>query len=569
MGARDEAFAAFADRVFENLAKHGDHDQTTHGNWARGGSEYQAGGVEPSGKTGMPPLPNEYDSRSLALHYTSDGNLAPERQALHDKIVSDAVAGHKAQARPRYHLMGGGTACGKSTLIDTGFVSLPDDHVAVNPDKIHNLLPEYMEIAKNDPDGAAAFFHEEASYLAKRIVAEAQAKSLNVTLDGTGDGGLSYITGKIEAARAAGYEVTGTYADLPVELAIKISNARAEAGEVINGELVHRVVPESVLRQTHAGVAAVFQVAPMFDRVDLYDTTAMGKPVLMAKCTRGQPVTVVDQTRYNTFLAKAGGSTHAVAKAGPARTGREALSTPGPRKAEAYRLESRRGGVLGVPGQGPGGRQGQRLANVSPSPVGKHYQGQHDQADHGNWSQRGGEGPARLTHTMAAALWRQTAVKHGATYSVTNKSSRIRGMSVSPYEGRGIVLPPGKGSHDDMVEFTKANADLLAKPGHYLGPWYDSKTGEVCLDVSIVVSSDAEARALCEQHNQRAYYDLEKDEEVWVDEEATGSRITKASGGVKFTLFRVPDPQSGLSRQQYEAICESIGLTPSYSEKKA
>ena len=47
---------------------------------------------------------------SLAEHSGPDGSLTPERRALHEKIISDALAGAERSARPVATFMGGGPA---------------------------------------------------------------------------------------------------------------------------------------------------------------------------------------------------------------------------------------------------------------------------------------------------------------------------------------------------------------------------------------------------------------------------------------------------------------------------
>jgi predicted ABC-type ATPase len=69
------------------------------------------------------------------------------------------------------------------------------------------------------------------------------------------------------------------------------------------GRRTGRYVPETVIRQTHAGVSGVFpQVAGKFDEVNLFDTT--GRPKLIAKGGKGK-LDIIDQAGYDAFLAKA------------------------------------------------------------------------------------------------------------------------------------------------------------------------------------------------------------------------------------------------------------------------
>lgn len=69
--------------------------------------------------------------------------------------------------------MGGGPASGKSTMMD----AVPaHDAAVVNADDVKARLPEYVGKV------GASFTHEESSYIAKRAVAEAFRRRINVTL---------------------------------------------------------------------------------------------------------------------------------------------------------------------------------------------------------------------------------------------------------------------------------------------------------------------------------------------------------------------------------------------------
>jgi predicted ABC-type ATPase len=226
--------------------------------------------------------------------------FTPERQALHDKIVTDAVDGVPTSANPTYYVMGGGPAAGKSTMLDTGAVNVPQGKqaVQVNADNVKTQIPEYKSMTSAGDLNAAAFSHEESSYLAKRIQSAGMERGTDVVLDGTGDSTANNIGGKIDSARSQGYKVVGNYATVPTDVAIARANDR--------GRKTGRYVPETVIRQTHAGVSSVFpQVAGRFDEVNLFDTTT-AKPRLIAKGGKGK-LEIVDQAGYDAFLAKAGG----------------------------------------------------------------------------------------------------------------------------------------------------------------------------------------------------------------------------------------------------------------------
>ena len=227
-----------------------------------------------------------------------DGSWTPERQALHDEIKKKIFAGKTPVSTPVSYVLGGGTASGKSTLLKSGRVTLPENIVTVDADVIKGMLPEYSEsLAKNDVS-AAAFVHEESSYLAKSIAAEAAANSYNVVLDGTGDNSIASISKKVESLRELGQSVMGIYVTSDVDVAIERSIARA----IRTG----RYVPESVIRFNHASVSNVFPKIiekGLFDNLQLYDTSS-GEVVLVGSGSRSK-FKVIDPAAYARFLSKA------------------------------------------------------------------------------------------------------------------------------------------------------------------------------------------------------------------------------------------------------------------------
>ena len=238
----------------------------------------------------------EMQGGSAGKHIVKDANgnymFTPERQALHDKLVKESVDGIPSSDNPTYVIMGGGPASGKSSILDSGAISLPKNTVEVNADVFKQKLPEWG----NGGPGVSSQVHAESSYLAKRTQAAAFERKQNVVLDGTGNTSVASMNKKIDTAKANGYTVEANYVSLPTEMAIPIAAARAlKTG---------RDVPETFIRSQHAGVSQTFPaIAHKFDSVKLYDTSIKGKPRLVVSGGKGK-VNIVDQKLYNTFLAK-------------------------------------------------------------------------------------------------------------------------------------------------------------------------------------------------------------------------------------------------------------------------
>lgn len=299
-----ERLQAARDLLDTVLVKHqggkhlpGRHDQSTHG---------RGGGMTP--RPGMGDVKITEDTAaamaggSAAPHLVkdADGNYSftPERQALHDKIVNDALAGVPVSDNPTYYMTGGGPASGKSRMLEAGNVDVPTGRAAVqvNADDVKAELPEYRGMVAAGDANAAYFSHEESSYIAQRIQSAGMERGMDVVLDGTADSGADKLQGKIDTARARGYRVVANYATVPTDVAVAREQARAAR--------TGRKVSEDVVRTTHRNVSAVFpQVATSFDEVNLWDTSST--PKLLARGRQGR-LDIIDQEGYDAFLAKAG-----------------------------------------------------------------------------------------------------------------------------------------------------------------------------------------------------------------------------------------------------------------------
>jgi predicted ABC-type ATPase len=230
--------------------------------------------------------------KHLITDSTGQTRFSPERQALHDKIIQQIVGGHKSHANPAFVMLGGGPASGKTKAAEAAAHDFPGA-VTINPDDIKMMLPEYKQLG---PDKAAAFTHEESSYLTKQANAAAIAQRSHIILDAVGDNSVKSVEGKVSAAHAAGYSTHARYVTVPTHVA----QARAVSRGVRSG----RVVPPSVIEHAHAGVSEVFpQVMGKFDTASLHDNSTDWKPVL--SMTRGQAPKIHDPAAYHAFLSKA------------------------------------------------------------------------------------------------------------------------------------------------------------------------------------------------------------------------------------------------------------------------
>ena len=253
-------------------------------------------GVAANPKYARPSISEQSAAKdTLEKYQNPDGTFTPERTALHQSVINDILAGHQPQEHPVATFFGGGPASGKSTALEA---TAPDAAV-IDPDAIKARLPEYQQMLDAKDPQAAQYVHEESSLLAKRAMAEAQKRRINYVLDGTGDSSVDKLAAKVNGARRAGYMTDGKYVTVDTNTAVQRAMDRAKA--------TGRMVPESVIRETHKAVSDTYPKAMkmgLFDRTELWDTSA-AHPALVASREPGGQFTVHDPQAWQRFTAKA------------------------------------------------------------------------------------------------------------------------------------------------------------------------------------------------------------------------------------------------------------------------
>jgi len=319
--------------IWKHLA--GQHDQSSHGNWAGEASreDILASGKIPDwnrdekGRIINPDATGGYKAdipekiefagttltpeHSLWHHMVPDGRggyePTQERALLHQQIIANTTSNIPVSGKPTFTMLGGGPASGKSSVLNSGLIDAPKrtDAVFINADDIKELLPENerMRFRGNNADffRASEFVHEESSILAKRIQKRAIENGQDVVLDGTGDSAVGKLASKVEQARQAGYKVNGLYVTIPTEEAVIRSNKRA-LGETA------RYVPENVVRTTHQDVSRTLPLAieaGLFDKVSLWDNTERGNLKKIGE-GEGSNFVIYDAQGWADFLAKKG-----------------------------------------------------------------------------------------------------------------------------------------------------------------------------------------------------------------------------------------------------------------------
>lgn len=253
------------------------------------------------------------DAGASARANMVDGKFTEERQKLHRKILRDAFRGvKKPDGTPAVYFLGGGAASGKSTAIEDGSLGVPtaDSGLAVHidPDALKEELPEYQEMSRALDTGAAAFVHEESSYLANSIAAIAREAGYNVVLDGVNSS--MKVADKIEDYRELGYKVEGHYVTRPTAEAVNNNQGRFDRAvaklEAGDEKVFPRYVPADRVIAGHEEVSKNFEaLAPLFDRATLTDMTG-NQRTTVGETTYGQPFTPMAEAAplYQSFLAK-------------------------------------------------------------------------------------------------------------------------------------------------------------------------------------------------------------------------------------------------------------------------
>lgn len=248
-------------------------------------------------------------TNSMSEWINPDGSIKPERLEVHKQVIDTFLKDKKVSAEPTLTFLGGGTASGKGSVFD----AKEDDpeYFVIDPDKIQEHLPGYDAMAKKTTE-AAAFYHEEASAIAKQLAKVGYSEGVNAVYDGTGDGSVGGVLRKLREAKEKGYKINAKYVTIGIEEALKRNlnrylNAKKkyDAGE---SERPPRLVPEHYARDIHIKVSRIApQVVKEFDTFELWDNDrGKGTPKKIATGGAGKGITPVkgEEAAVQAFLDK-------------------------------------------------------------------------------------------------------------------------------------------------------------------------------------------------------------------------------------------------------------------------
>jgi hypothetical protein len=96
----------------------------------------------------------------------------------------------------------------------------------------------------------------------------------------------------------------------------------------------------------------------------------------------------------------------------------------------------------------------------------------------------------------------------GFTYSPTSGRQPTTGFALSIHPGHERVLPAKDVTAESLMAYVEDNWEMFQEPGTFFGAWHNPQDGKVYFDISTVVNTPEEAKALCETHQQLAYFDF-------------------------------------------------------------
>lgn len=103
----------------------------------------------------------------------------------------------------------------------------------------------------------------------------------------------------------------------------------------------------------------------------------------------------------------------------------------------------------------------------------------------------------------------------GITYNYAKEYRVLTGYAVGMYPDREVSIPIL--DEKELIHFIHINYDLLIREENCLGVWY--KEGVYVLDVVRVISNIYQAGHIAIINNQKAMFDLDKGQEIYLDKQ--------------------------------------------------
>lgn len=216
-------------------------------------------------------IENSVLTPTVVTHKLPDGTYTPERQELHNKILSDMFTAEviaKSQPapgeKPSLVMLGGRPAAGKTSTL-AGEVG-DRNHFYLSADEVQERLPGYKP-------SLAQIFNAEGQDIALRAEHIARQNRMNILYDATLKTASSAHE-RVREYKAAGYDVEGHFVHTtPKTSALRSSQRFAGGG---------RFVPIEISFNSRTNEATFDSLIPQFSRWSIYDNNGR-KPKLVAR----------------------------------------------------------------------------------------------------------------------------------------------------------------------------------------------------------------------------------------------------------------------------------------------
>lgn len=268
-------------------------------------------------------------SELIAKNFTLDSIYAPtivfnhlskERQQIWTNFINDGMEGvpiHTDRA-PNVYVLGGGGGAGKSSspkgTVPTTKVQIEEadqrEAVLINADDYKVKLPLYKAMqnsTEQDQKKAAAFVHEESSFITAMATTAAIHNGLDSVLDGTFDNGAEKSLLKLDIMKKLGAgKIFGHFFSCDTNEAQRRALKRYKQAKADGKEA--RYVPIAPLRKAHISVSKNFMTyvkSGKFDSMVLTDTNGkQGEEFQMFRWDKSSGEQILNPIAFERFLSK-------------------------------------------------------------------------------------------------------------------------------------------------------------------------------------------------------------------------------------------------------------------------
>lgn len=226
------------------------------------------------------------------------------RSQMHNRLIRKSIEKSGASVadsgeRKVAVFLGGGAGSGKSTGINFGIDSglIPNkNYVAINPDDIKEMMPDYKAIRREGDFRAAAQTHEESSDIADMLLEKAVSDGRHVLIDKTMQNPEKAIA-MMDLLREKGYQIVFMGVSVDVGTA-----ASRNLGRYYNtARLPHR---QAMVRSHRVFNENAEKYLEFADAGIIFDNSAASPMTVATKNREGGDIEIVDPILYNMLIER-------------------------------------------------------------------------------------------------------------------------------------------------------------------------------------------------------------------------------------------------------------------------